>query len=103
MLNLLRNIFKRNNKNKSSDELLVEFLREKREILEKEMDRSMLKYVQEFYEFAQKQQKKKKVPVSTFVSQDYEVDRQKKLEEERRLNKLPHPIELSPNSTWGGN
>ena len=59
LFSFLKNIFHKKNKN-NSDELLINFLRKKWDILEKEMDKSMLKYVEEFYRFAVNQEKKKR-------------------------------------------
>ena len=59
-------------------------------------EEAMLKYLEEIYNFAvksQKKQEKKKTKVSAWISQDFAIDKQKRLEQEAEQNKLPHPVE----------
>lgn len=91
-MNILSNIF--NKKPKKSDDLLLsEFLRRKKEILEKEMDAVMFKYLLDFRKFAIKLEKKKRSPIKSWISRDLEIDQERRMKEEVEENALPHPIE----------
>ncbi len=76
--------------------MFLDFMRTAKEKMTSETDKAMMKYLEEIYDFAvksQKKEEKKKTKISAWVSQDFEIDQQKKREEEAEKNKLPHPVE----------
>jgi len=96
MLNLWKRLFT-GKKKKTEHELFLEFMKTAKEKMVSDTDKAMLKYLEEIYQFAVKSQKKienKKTKVATWISQDFDIDQQKRREEEAEKNKLPHPVEL---------
>ena len=96
MLNLWKGLFT-GKKKKTEHELFLEFMKTAKEKMVSDTDKAMLKYLEEIYQFAVKSQKKienKKTKVATWISQDFDIDQQKRREEEAEKNKLPHPVEL---------
>ncbi len=96
LFNLWKTLFGSKKKKKTEFELFSEFLRTAKEKMVSEIDRAMLKYLEEIYKKAVSSQKKiemRKTKVETWITQDLTIDQEKirkKLEEE---NKLPHPVE----------
>ena len=81
--------------------MFLDFMRTAKDKMVSDTDKAMLKYLEEIYNFAvkaQKKEEKKKTGVSAWVSDDFGIDRQKRLEKEAAENKLPHPVE-NPNAS----
>ena len=96
LFNFFKNLFFKNKKKKTEHELFLEFLRTAKDKMVSEQEKAMFRYLEEIYNFAiksQKKEEKKKSKVAVWVSNDFEIDRQKIREEEMERNKLPHPVE----------
>jgi hypothetical protein len=94
MLNFFKTLFKKKKK-KTEHELFLEFLRTAKDKMVSEQEKAMFRYLEEIYNFAVKSQEekieKKKTKVSTWVSQDLEIDQELRRKKEEEENKLPHP------------
>ena len=96
MTNLWKRFFSKNKKRKTEHEMFVDFMRVAKEKMTNETDKAMFKYLEEIYNFAiksEKREEKKKTKVSTWISQDLEIDQARIREEEAVKNSLPHPGE----------
>ena len=95
MTSLWKTLFSKKKK-KTEHELFLDFMRTAKDKMTSDTDKAMLKYLEEIYNFAVKSQKKeerKKTKVSTWVSNDFEIDRKRIIEQEAKENALPHPGE----------
>ena len=75
--------------------MFLEFLRTAKTQLNSETEKAMFKYLEEIYNFAVKSQKKtekRKTKISTWISQDLEIDQARKRAEEAGRNAFPHPV-----------
>lgn len=97
MLNQLWKKLFQKKKKKSEHELFLDFMRTAKDKMAGKQEEAMLKYLEEIYNFAVKSQKKeeraKHKKLSAWISQDWEIDQQKRREKEALENKLPHPAE----------
>ena len=96
MHKLWKTLFNRKKK-KTEHELFLEFMRRTKETMVSDIDKAMMKYLEEIYNFAVKSQKKedkKKKKVAAWISNDFEIDKKRILEEKEKENALLHPVEL---------
>lgn len=74
----------------------LEFAKDRKEILSQAVDAAMLAYLEALAKKSQevkKTEQEKRVPVTSWVPDDLQIARDKKLQEEAEAQKLPHPIE----------
>ncbi len=96
MLDFWKTLFGKKKKKKTDSELFLEFMRTQKEKMNSGIEKAMFGYLEEIYKKAVSSQKKienKKPKISCWISQDLEIDQEKRRAEEAEKNKLPHPVE----------
>ncbi len=102
MMEFIKKLLGKNKKKKTEHELFLEFLKTAKDKMNSEIEKSMFKYLEEIYKFAiasQKKEEKKKNKISTWISQDLQIQQGAERKKAAEENKLPHP---TIESTWSG-